>query len=159
VGDADAFRFVNLGFDQVYRDFQRFRSLVKSVNYRMKILLTVSPVPLTATAGDDHVQVATMYSKSVLRAVCGAACSAYPDVDYFPSYELIASPSARGMFFEPNMRSVSKAGVAMAMRTFLAAHGADQMPPRKKGQGPSEAGGRPSDVVCEEELLEAFASR
>ena len=35
---------------------------------KLRILLTVSPVPLTATAGDDHVLLATTYSKSVLRA-------------------------------------------------------------------------------------------
>src|SRR5690606_21748827 len=92
------YRFVNYDFPQVLADMQEARALLKEINPEMKMLLTVSPVPLTATASGNHVLVATTYSKSVLRAVCGSMVETFDDVDYFPSYELIASPSARGFF-------------------------------------------------------------
>jgi hypothetical protein len=56
-----------------------------------KILLTVSPVPLQATfAGEDCV-VANMFSKSVLRVCAERLARHFPEVDYFPSYEIVMS--------------------------------------------------------------------
>ena len=86
------------------------------------MLLTVSPVPLTATASDKHVLTATTYSKSVLRAVAGELYDRYADIDYFPSYEIVASPWSRGFFYESNMRSVNAGGVSVVMQTFLGEH-------------------------------------
>lgn len=115
-----------------------------------------------------------MSSKSVLRAVCGSMVETFDDVDYFPSYELIASPSARGFFYEPNLRSINRNGVALVMSQFLAAHasgaelneqhmvtrnGNPREEWRKGGKVRSRADRvrRNRDVVCEDELLEAFA--
>ena len=47
------------------------RDLLRDYNENMRFILTVSPVPLVATAGSEHVLAATLYSKSVLRAVAG----------------------------------------------------------------------------------------
>lgn len=165
--DAAKYRFVNYGFPEILADMVALRDLLKAINPALKMLLTVSPVPLTATASGDHVLVATTYSKSVLRAVCGTITAMFEDVDYFPSYELIASPAARGFFYEPNLRSINRNGVAMVMSQFLGAHvpkgeearpaadrrerAADRTP---RGKAKRE---RRKDVVCEEELLEAFA--
>lgn len=168
------YRFVNYDFPQVLADMQEARALLKEINPEMKMLLTVSPVPLTATASGNHVLVATTYSKSVLRAVCGSMVETFDDVDYFPSYELIASPAARGFFYEPNLRSINRNGVALVMSQFLAAHasgaelneqhmvtrnGNPREEWRKGGKVRSRADRvrRNRDVVCEDELLEAFA--
>ena len=40
-------------------------------------------------------------------------------LDYFPAYELIAAPPYKGMFYEANMRTVSKAGVTFVMDAFF----------------------------------------
>jgi hypothetical protein len=161
--DAETHRFVNQGFADVLADMIAVRGMLKDINPAMKMLLTVSPVPLTATASGKHVLVATTYSKSVLRAVCGSMTEMFNDVDYFPSYELIASPVARGFFYEPNLRSINRNGVAMVMSQFLGAHmsgsSADERDERKSGRQERrrERSDRRKDVVCEEELLEAFA--
>jgi Flp pilus assembly protein TadD len=55
--------------------------------YRM--ILTVSPVPLTSTFTDGDVAVANTYSKSVLRAAAGALAAEYRHIEYFPSYESV----------------------------------------------------------------------
>ena len=125
---------------------------MRAVNPKLKILLTVSPVPLTATATDQHVMVATMQSKSILRAVAGALAGDDPDVDYFPSYEIVSSPPFRGVFFEPNQRNVTESGVNFVMQTFFDNQAID--PEGKKKRPPSA-----KDTVCEEELLAAFGGQ
>ncbi|MBC2776315.1 GSCFA domain-containing protein [Parasphingopyxis marina] len=160
--NADHHHFRNAEAGEVLDEFLAFKQLIEAHNPDIKFLLTVSPVPLTATASDAHVLAATTYSKSVLRAVAGTLEQRFDNVDYFPSYEMVASPFARGMFYEPNLRAVNPGGVAAVMRLFFAEH---------PGSGPAEgedATGRTDaldpaddedDAVCEEILLDAFAPR
>lgn len=165
--DSAKHSFVNFDFPAVLADLIEVRSLLKAINPAVNMLLTVSPVPLTATASDQHVLVATNYSKSVLRAVCGSMTAMFDDVDYFPSYELIASPVARGFFYEPNLRSINRNGVALVMSQFLGAHAGGEAAELPREEQESAAAAREqrrlarqrrkSDVICEEELLEAFA--
>ncbi|AKQ61642.1 hypothetical protein ACR55_03798 [Bordetella hinzii] len=158
--DPALHEFVNFGFPDIYKDFMEFRELIKQRNSKIKFLLTVSPVPLTATAEDQHVLVSTVYSKSVLRAAVGQIYAECDDVDYFPSYEIISSPFSRGMFFHPNLRSVTNAGVENAMRIFFSEHGnlGAQESGAERGRNSGGRPGSPDDVVCEEILLEAFGS-
>jgi hypothetical protein len=114
--------FKNFTFTEIYDDFSAFRALMRSLNPAMRFLLTVSPVPLTATASSDHVLAATTYSKSVLRAVAGQLSQEHTDIDYFPSYELIASHWSGGGFFDSNLRTVSPQGVNAVMRMFFSQH-------------------------------------
>lgn len=153
--DAEKYAFINYSFSEVMADAEAFIALCREHNPRMQFLFTVSPVPLTATASDGHVLPATVYSKSVLRAVCGELEQKYDFVDYFPSYELVAAHPMRAMFFQPNLRAVSPVGVGHVMDTFFAAHG-------DTGAAPAEAAAAPeaktaTDLVCEEEALEANA--
>jgi len=148
--------FHNLTFGEVMEDFLAFRDLMRGINPGVRFLLTVSPVPLTATAAEDHVLVATTYSKSVLRAVAGELHQHYDDVDYFPSYEIIAAPPSRAFFYEPNLRSVNNGGVSHVMRSFFAEHGSAGASPGRTAKAAPD-GGEGDDVVCEEALLEAFA--
>jgi hypothetical protein len=157
--DNSKYKFVNFGFNEVYEDFSNFQKLIhkmsgKHVNY----LLTVSPVPLTATASNQHVLAATSYSKSVLRAVAGQLASEQSRVDYFPSYEIITNQSARGVFFEQNMRSVRSQGVETVMKIFFEAH-TSHKPVKTIDENNSkiEKGlDRDYDVQCEEAILDTF---
>lgn len=154
--DSDQYEFRNFTFREIHEDFLAFRERIKAVNPTVKFILTVSPVPLTATRSDDHIAVATSYSKSVLRAVAGQICQECHDVDYFPSYEIIASPVMRGMFFEPNMRSVNPAGVTYVMTHFFAQHDpskAQHTKPTADAQI-SSTNKTDDDVACEEMLME-----
>lgn len=167
--DPSRFRFKNLTFNETYNDFLRFRLELKKRKPDVKFLVTVSPVPLTATADEHHVLTASTYSKSVLRAVAGQLAEQHDDIDYFPSYEIVTAPSSRGFFFESNMRNVSSTGVRMVMDLFFAAHGASVSTETATPTGGSKsapsvgpAAGPPrstteDDTVCEDALLEAFA--
>lgn len=152
----DLYKFKNYTHLEIKSDLIRFMELIWSVQKtrRCRFLLTVSPVPLTATATDNHVMVATMYSKSTLRSVAGELCDEYAEVDYFPSYEIIVSPWSRGIFFESNMRSIAAAGVDAAMRVFFLEHNLSTE--RKTVLAPGSSNQFDDDVVCEEALLEGF---
>ncbi|HET6406297.1 MAG TPA: GSCFA domain-containing protein [Chthoniobacteraceae bacterium] len=165
--DPNRYGFKNFTAAEVLADFVRVRQILKRHDPNKRFLITVSPVPLTATAAPMHVLQSTTYSKSVLRAVCGELYDRFDDVDYFPSYELIATPFSKGQYFEPNMRSVTKDGVDNVMRVFFNEHSnlerSSQQGPkttkapvaqkRKLAPLPDEE----DDVVCEEAMLEAFA--
>jgi hypothetical protein len=147
--DPARYRFVNLRYPDIHADMTAFRALLREINPAARMILTVSPVPLTATASGGHVLVASSYSKSVLRAVAGDLAADHEDVAYFPSYEIIASHPGRAMFFNPDLRSVNLAGVDYVMRHFFRAAG---------GFGPAveiEA----DEPICDEEKLERYAAR
>ncbi|KQY27170.1 GSCFA domain-containing protein [Rhizobium sp. Root482] len=147
--DPASIRFKNLSYPEVLEDFIAFRDLIKTFNPNVRFLLTVSPVPLTATGATSHVLPATIYSKSVLRAAAGYLYDSLADVDYFPSYEIIAAHPSRGFFYENNLRSVASQGVEVVMRSFFSQH--------KIVAAPKVAKASSKDVVCEEALLEAFS--
>ena len=87
-----------------------------------KCLLTVSPVPLTATASGKHVLASTIYSKSTLRSVAGQLFENQTHIDYFPSYEIVTNPRMHSTAFADNLRSVRDETVDNVMRHFFAQH-------------------------------------
>lgn len=164
--DPDLYGFKNFKLYEIRSDLVQFMNIVKKFRGSMfRTLLTVSPVPLTATASGKHVLQASTYSKSVLRAVAGQLYDEFPSIDYFPSYEIVTNPAARGIFFASNLRSVTSEGVDVVMRSFFAEHPAltTQTPsakptvPPATGQGAGPAPSAADEVQCEEAMLEAFA--
>ncbi|CUH51154.1 GSCFA domain-containing protein [Shimia marina] len=156
--DENRYQFHNLSVADVVADMEAFFTLVRGVNPNLRFLLTVSPVPLMATASDMQVAVATTYSKSVLRAAAGQLFSAHDFVDYFPSYEIVTSPFMKGFFFEPDAREVSPHGVSHVMKTFFAEHAppAVSVPVVKATPqfSPEEI---EEQIRCDEELLDVFS--
>lgn len=159
--DADRDRFENQSFGAIHRDLKIAIRLIKRKNPGIKILLTVSPVPLTATASGAHVLVATSQSKAILRAVASEVVANDADVDYFPSYEIITSPAFEGRFFDTNKRSVIPEGVSHVMETFFRDQARTFGEPaiQKPQRAPSSLKNTQThlDVICEEEMLDAFA--
>ncbi|MFM2354505.1 MAG: hypothetical protein RLZZ528_241, partial [Pseudomonadota bacterium] len=91
--------FRNYRYTEIRDALVQAFALMRGVNPELRFLLTVSPVPLTATASGSHVLVATTYSKSVLRAVAGELVETDEAVDYFPSYEIVTGGRSRAAFF------------------------------------------------------------
>ena len=116
---ADAYEFINLSVYDVEVDLFEFLARLKAINSKVKVLLTVSPVPLIATYANRHVLSATTYSKSVLRVAAETLIRNCDWVDYFPSYEIITGSYSRGMYYEDDAREVNELGVSHAMRCFF----------------------------------------
>jgi hypothetical protein len=119
VFDSSKYEFVNFGVHDVVTDLNLFIRKLKLVNPKAKIILTVSPVPLVATQEQQHVLVATTYSKSVLRVAADEVARIHDHVQYFPSYEIITGPHASGRYFAADLRSVTEEGVDHVMRVFM----------------------------------------
>jgi hypothetical protein len=166
--DPERHRFVNFRVTQVLGDMREAFDFVRDRNPRIRFLITVSPVPLVATAEDRHVLVSTVYSKSVLRAVCGELEAQYDDVAYFPSYEIITGNHARGSYFGPDLREVTEAGVQHVMRLFMKHYATAEKPVESIPEGaittPSKAERSATEmardieaavkVICDEEVLD-----
>ena len=171
--DPSIFRFKNYNVFEVLEGFESFLEILRKIRNGSlpKILLTVSPVPLTATGSGKHVLSATTYSKSVLRSVSGYLSSKYDFIDYFPSYEIITNQAARGINYSSNLRSVRSESVKIVMQHFFSEHQFDAPitqsssvpgePQRSAKQSQNDLERREASedyVVCEEILLEAFNS-
>lgn len=160
--DPKRYAFRNFRFSEIRQDFEDVRNIVRKLRPNVRFLVTVSPVPLTATATSQHVEVATSRSKATLRAVCAELYEDFDDVDYYPSYEIITAQAARASFFHQNMRTVRDEGVAVAMNGFLSAQEptlSNLAEPTVVERTPAEAEAADQDVVCEEALLEEFAPK
>jgi hypothetical protein len=174
--------FKNFTMQEITADFLEFVDLMRAGNPQVKFIVTVSPVPLVATAEQTKSVISsTVYSKSVLRVACEEISKARPDVVYFPSFEIVTGNYARGKYFAEDLRSVTDAGVAHVMTIFMK-HFAEPNPRRagrfaepnaergffdkwrrrdaalvdveafKKVEGALE-------MICEEELLDQRPSR
>ena len=151
--DAETYGFVNYDVDDVLDEFRALDAAIRRINASAKWVLTVSPVPLAATASGDHVLPATVRSKSVLRVVCDTLSRDHDHIDYFPSYEIVTSPAHPNGAFEDDLRSVKPDVVAQIMAGFLASHGLVEPTPSTNLPPAAEPD---DDVICEEILLNTF---
>ncbi|MGV3549944.1 GSCFA domain-containing protein [Rhizobium sp.] len=119
--DAEKHVFRNFGLDEMLDDLRAFIAALRAINPDVRLIFTVSPVPLVATAEGRHVLEATTYSKSLLRVAAEMICREADNAFYFPAYEIVTGPQAPEDFFEADRRSVSRQGVDTVMAVFLAA--------------------------------------
>jgi len=103
------------------------RSLVKALNPAMKIVVTVSPVPMGTTFSGRDIAIANTLSKATLRAAADAFQMKHDDVDYFPSFEM-ATLSTRGFAYAPDCLHVADRVVSHIMGRFLGAYLGESTP-------------------------------
>jgi GSCFA family len=158
--DATQHKFTNLDVGAVTADLKEAVTLIRARNPTVRFILTVSPVPLIATAERRSVIVSTAYSKAVL-LVAAQSISAMDDaIAYFPSYEIITGTASRGQYFADDLRSVTEAGVNHVMRIFMRHYGRTAHVPA--APQPTAASIQPRrgemeqmvDVMCDEEIME-----
>lgn len=156
--------FHNFTAAEMQADLTAFLDVLKGINPTVRVMLTVSPVPLIATYEDRHVLVAASYSKSALRVVAEQAIRDHDWVDYFPSYEMITGAHTRGAFFSDDLREIRPEGVAYVMNAFSRHYlsDADSERPSNEGATPyTETVNRQAvildhigEVVCDEDAIE-----
>jgi hypothetical protein len=161
--DPAVYAFRNLTASEIRTDLREVITILRRINPKIRLFLTVSPVPLMATATQMQVAVATSYSKAVLRTVAGELYDTHKFIDYFPSYEIITAPVMKGYFFQPDAREVSPHGVDHVMGVFFSQH----TPPHQAAPAAAASLSHHSDahltaqenadrVKCDEELLNSF---
>jgi hypothetical protein len=153
---------VVFSYDEVLSDLEQLLELLADMRCGrpFKTLLTVSPVPLTATLREEHVITASTDSKATLRSVAGFLTRKYPAVDYFPAYEIINDPRTLQENFASNLREISSIGVNRVMQSFRQAYADNQANAKLVAQSndvPAQFD-ELNNRDCEEALLEAFSS-
>lgn len=114
--DSRQHALLNFGVAEVVADLHAFLDEVRRVNPSMKMILTVSPVALAATAEPRHVLLSNTWSKAVLR-IAAETLSAFPDVYYFPAYEIVNA--AGHAYLAADRRTVLEQGVRRVMELFF----------------------------------------
>lgn len=99
---------------------QRMLEILRQHNPKLKLIVTLSPVPLHATfLGDSkHVVEANCHSKAILRVAAEEFTQRNEEVYYFPSYELITSCLESP--WDEDQRHVAPSAVARVMEMFHA---------------------------------------
>ena len=163
--DPSKHEFVNFTVEEIHEHVKAFCSFLREKNPSLRIILTVSPVPLVATATENHVVAATVYSKSVLRVAAEMASQSVPNLAYFPSYEIICGPQASGAYFKHDRRSVSEDGIKHVMRLFFehfTTNEGSAAEPRQEVSKDAQmnvAIAAAEERACEEEMVEINARR
>jgi len=156
--DPEVYEFYNMTVSEVVRDFLAAMDMVREINPKVRVVLSVSPVGIIATYEDRHVVVSNTAVKSILRAAADEVTRARPNVAYFPSYDLVnVSPNA-GRFYRDDTRRINPHGIDRVMKMFF-----DHFTDRAREEeavralkvdvaAEAEVGAR---VVCDEEAIES----
>lgn len=99
-------------------DLEQIRDSIKQISPDIRIIVTVSPVPMNETFSGRDVAVANLRSKSTLRAAAEQFAECHADVDYFPSYDAITL-APRAMAYVEDCQHVSDCVVGSIVKKFL----------------------------------------
>jgi hypothetical protein len=123
------FEFRVLGYQDVLDSLHDIYKIITKHNIRgVKMLITVSPVPLLSTFRDVDVLVANAYSKSVQRAAVEAFVMDKDNVDYFPSYESVTLSNPDISWARGDYRHVSPDLVTRIMTNVIDTYVEDKKP-------------------------------
>ncbi len=146
--DAKKYRFENFTVETIGTDLRAFLEKLWLVNSKARVVLTVSPVPLAATAVDRHILVSNTYSKAVLRVVAEDITNRFDKVLYFPSYEIITGQHVGNAYYGNDRRSVTERGVDHVMDVFMS-----RLTTQRKQAVPSNVNGFDQGLMAEIEAL------
>jgi hypothetical protein len=160
--DDSHHEFKNFEVQEIIDDLASFITQLRLSNPTVRFVITVSPVPLVATATDSHVLVASTYSKSVLRVAAEKISKDFDGVTYFPAYEIVTGPQAPFEYFERDRRNVTEVAVAEVMQSLLfgfspselAKKSDDKSTRRLSGRFISDLAKRIARADCDEAMLD-----
>lgn len=95
---AHIFRKKLLRIDDIVKSFESLYVSIKRYNPALRIILTISPV--------RHIKDSlplNNVSKSTLRVACHAMMEKFPDVEYFPAYEIMMDDLRDYRFYKTDM--------------------------------------------------------
>jgi hypothetical protein len=124
----ERFELQVLGFRENRENLWRIHEVLTTWGHPdLQIVVTVSPVPLMATFTERDVVTANAYSKSVLRAAAEEWSAEFPNVHYFPSYEIVMN-SRRDLAWVEDARHIPGPMVKHITDFFLTTYLAEEEP-------------------------------
>lgn len=103
------------------RNLEGMYAAMRRMNPSIRLIVSLSPVPMMASFSDAHCIVSDTVSKSVLRVAVDEFCRNHREVIYFPSYEIVRVMAREP--FESDNRHVKLDLVEKIMTTFMRAYG------------------------------------
>jgi len=148
--DANKYRFRNLGVAENTRYLGEFLDILRRLNPRAHVILSVSPVPLAATFEDRHVVTSTTYTKAVLRVSAEEVRRSFKNVEYFASYELVMGTLNAAEYFQPDRRHINAMALDLVMNSFYRNFASEPTTAPKMATGSVELA---NSDPCDEDLL------
>jgi GSCFA family len=171
----------------IVRSTKASMEMIREINPDLKVIITVSPVPLLATHRNMNIVQASVHSKSLLRVAVEECLPLFEQFYYFPSYEIVTQYCSEPVWDETG-RNPSTASLGTVFRNFeyyfvaggdsAVSKDASPAAPNRpvavatasdiaavptqaaKTAGPAAAPRSASDIVCdEEEIYLALAGR
>lgn len=126
--NAERFAFARLGVEECESALTETIALLRSHGKPgQKIVLTISPVPMSRTFTTDDIIIANTTSKATLRVAALRVADRTDGVDYFPSYEAVLH-SDQTLAWQADRLHVSDLMVGHIIRTFLDRYGVQSAP-------------------------------
>lgn len=156
--DESKYKFWNARASEVATDYLSFVDKLKAINPDVRLIVSVSPVPIIATYMPRHALVSNSASKSTLRVACDEVVAAHPEIAYFPSYDLVSFGPNAARYYKDSLRELNSVGLSAVMRAFFdhfTAKEAKGNDVRALRIDVSRETAETSTVVCDEEAIEA----
>ncbi len=99
---------------------ETYQLLATYLKPSFRLLITVSPIPLSVTFRQQDVLTASAYSKAVLRAAVEQFLCNKANVNYFPSYEFVVLSNPAVVWREDDFRHVNSQFVDYIMANVMA---------------------------------------
>jgi len=115
--DPTKYELLNLTVNDISKELQEINDELQEINPKIKFLITVSPVPMVATANLNNIVLSNQYSKSKLLVAAHEAVAANSNMYYFPSYEMIIGSHTENNFMD-DKRNVKPEVVTNVMKIF-----------------------------------------
>jgi len=117
--DPERYEFHLTSFAENWANLEAIHELLSHYGHPdIRIIVTVSPVPLMNTFSTMDIVTANTWGKSLLRAAAQEWAAAHSNVDYFPSYEIVQN-SDRAAVWETDLRHVKGAAAQHVMNLFV----------------------------------------
>jgi hypothetical protein len=101
----------------IVRSTKAVMEMIRKINPDLKVIITVSPVPLLATHRNMNIVQASVHSKSLLRVAVEECLPLFEQFYYFPSYEIVTQYCSEPVWDETG-RNPSKSSLEVVFKNF-----------------------------------------
>jgi hypothetical protein len=148
-------RFKNFSVEELGQDLEDVHKLLKRINSKIKLIITVSPIPMVATYTNNHVVIANAHSKSKLIVAAHNLVSDKQDTEYFPAFEMVIGPYIQNAFENDN-RTVKQEHIEKVMNIFKERFSIQNLDRTDSEINPAVEISHLLDRECEESAYEKF---
>lgn len=113
----EQYHFHNLSLADNLAAMRCFCTALKQLNPKIRLILTLSPVPLSITHEPTHVLLASEISKARLRLCIQELLNEFDWLDYFPAYEWVKLQPER--YFNNNQRQINPLSIRPILQRFI----------------------------------------